>query len=319
MKILGLACGRKMDHTEILVKEALMAAEEMGAEVGFIRLADLNIGPCQGCASCLMSLFNGGAGNCVIEDDMPFLDEQIMECDGLILGSPVYTMTPSGALKMLCERFGPSHDVAFRLEAKKISDASSEGNGPDERSFKNRAGALVSVGGGVDWVAMALPLMNLFTFPLYIKVVDQMQLVGTWYSGVAMDESDPVITRARRLGRNVVETLGLPFDEWQWRGDEPGTCPSCHSNLLKVTGQNPVECPVCGIRGQISVDGDKITVTFSEAEQKRSRLTLEGLREHWFELQGNQQRAEQKRQGKEAQLADILEKYRGYREIPIRQ
>ena len=30
MKVLGLTCGRKMSNTEILVKEALMGAEEMG-------------------------------------------------------------------------------------------------------------------------------------------------------------------------------------------------------------------------------------------------------------------------------------------------
>lgn len=150
MKLLGLACGRKMDDTEVLVKEALMAAEESGAEVGFIRLADLNIKPCQGCTACLQSLFAGGAGNCALEDDMPFLDEQIMACDGLILGSPVYTMTPSSSLKILCERFGPSHDVSFRLEAKKISAATGKGKGPDERSFKERVGAFISIGGGSD-------------------------------------------------------------------------------------------------------------------------------------------------------------------------
>lgn len=37
MKILGISCG-KMSNTEILVKEALMGAEELGAEVEFVRL-----------------------------------------------------------------------------------------------------------------------------------------------------------------------------------------------------------------------------------------------------------------------------------------
>lgn len=38
MKILGLTCGRKMSNSEILVKEALMGAEELGAEVELVRL-----------------------------------------------------------------------------------------------------------------------------------------------------------------------------------------------------------------------------------------------------------------------------------------
>ena len=42
MKVLELTCGRKLSNTEILVKEALMGAEEMGAELEIVRLLDLN-------------------------------------------------------------------------------------------------------------------------------------------------------------------------------------------------------------------------------------------------------------------------------------
>ena len=46
MKVLGLTCGRRLSNTEILVKEALMGAEEMGVEVEIVRLMDLSIKPC---------------------------------------------------------------------------------------------------------------------------------------------------------------------------------------------------------------------------------------------------------------------------------
>ncbi len=63
MKVLGLTCGRKMSNTEILVKEALMGAEEMGAKVEIVRLMDLNIKPCTGCNSCVIDLFEkAGSG-----------------------------------------------------------------------------------------------------------------------------------------------------------------------------------------------------------------------------------------------------------------
>jgi multimeric flavodoxin WrbA len=86
MKVLGIACGRKMSNTEILVKEALMGAEEAGAEVQFVRLQDLNIKPCTGCNSCVIDLMErGGGGACVIKnDDFPFIDDLVMECDDLI-------------------------------------------------------------------------------------------------------------------------------------------------------------------------------------------------------------------------------------------
>ncbi|MBW2067086.1 MAG: hypothetical protein JRJ03_19435 [Deltaproteobacteria bacterium] len=37
MKLLGLACGRKMGNCEILLKEALMSAEELGVEVEIVK------------------------------------------------------------------------------------------------------------------------------------------------------------------------------------------------------------------------------------------------------------------------------------------
>ena len=148
MKLLGLACGRKMDNTEVVVKEALMAAEETGAEVGFLRLQELDIKPCRGCASCMKNMSEGGDGSCVIEDDLRILDEQVMDCDALILGSPVYTMTPTGQLKTVCDRFGPSHDVSARMEARKKNAAEGKSGGPDERSFKDRVGGFIAVGGG---------------------------------------------------------------------------------------------------------------------------------------------------------------------------
>ncbi len=125
MKVLGLTCGRKMSNTEILVKEALMGAEEMGAEVEIVRLMDLDIRPCTGCNSCVIDLFEkAGSGACVLKgDDFPFIDEKILDCDGLVLGSPIYEKGPQGLLKVLNDRMGPSHDMAFRMIAKKIREA----------------------------------------------------------------------------------------------------------------------------------------------------------------------------------------------------
>lgn len=289
MKLLGLSCGRKMENTEVLVKEALMGAEESGAEVGMMRLLELDIKPCTGCTSCAQSLIQGGAGKCVIKDDLHILDEQLMECDGVVLGAPVYVLGPPGLLKVICDRIGPSHDVSWRMEAKKIRAAKgkSQDKGPDERSFKKRVAGFISVGGAStpNWLSLGLPLMNLFTFPSHITVVDQMQVLATTqYGNVVMNEL--AIARARSLGRNVAEAMGKPISDVEWTGDEPGTCPVCHSNLLIVTRRNPVECPICGIKGVLKIDGDEITVTFDEEEQKRSRLTLAGKLEHFHEIGG---------------------------------
>ena len=314
MKLLGLSCGRKMQNTEILVKEAMMAAEELGVDIGMIRLLDLDIKPCTGCVSCVRSLMQGGPGKCVIKDDLHLVEEELMECDGLILGSPVFVLTPHGLLKVMSDRFGPSHDYAFRMEAQKIRKAKGKGNGPDKRFRKDRVSGFISVGGAVTphWLSLGLPLMNLFTFPSHIQVVDQMQVLGVsrWGHVVLNDEA---MARARKLGQNVAQAMGKSEKEVRWMGDEPGTCPVCHSNLLTVPKKNPVECAICGIRGEIKVEGDDISVTFSEEEQKRARLTVAGKLEHYVEIRDNFKIAAARKDLD--QIPARLKKYEGYREI----
>ena len=67
-----------MGNSEILVKEALMGAEESGVEIEIIRLIDLDIKPPL------------GEGTPVVKgDDGAFLSRKLSECDGIILGAPV--------------------------------------------------------------------------------------------------------------------------------------------------------------------------------------------------------------------------------------
>ncbi len=310
MKMIGLSLGTKMGNNEVLVKEALMGAEEVGAKVEFIRVLDYDIRPCRGCVACAQSLFGGGEGKCIIKDDLHIIDDKILGCDGMILGAPVFVLGPHGLLKVIADRFGPSHDLAWRIEATKIA-AKQGKKGPDERSFKPKVGGFISVAGALTphWFSLGLPLMNLITFSSHIAVVDQMQVHSISKGSVLMN--DETIKRARKLGRNVAKYMGKPPEHVKWMGDEPGTCPVCHSNLLTVTDKNPVECPICGIAGTLKVVDGKIKVTFSKKEQARSRLMMAGKLEHWIEL-GQMFPYQMKQDPKE--LAERRKKYIGYAE-----
>jgi len=52
MRILAVLAGRRGGNGEILAKEALMRAEELGAEVKLLNLHNYQIRPCTGCESC---------------------------------------------------------------------------------------------------------------------------------------------------------------------------------------------------------------------------------------------------------------------------
>ena len=288
MKVLGISCGRRMSNTEIMVKEALMGAEEVGAEVEFIRLQDLNIKPCTGCNSCVVDLMEKlGSGRCVIKnDDLPFVDEAIMECDGLILGSPIYEKTPTGQLKSLNDRMGPSHDQGFRLITKKRREAMgiTEPQGPDERSFKPRAASLIAVGGS-EWDTLALPVMSLFTLSMQIEVVDRILVNWIGLPRVVALHPDK-LERAHRSGRHVAETLKKPIEEAVYIG-EPGLCPVCHSKLFEVRHEGdvyPTICGICGVRGTLHVADGKAFYTVTDEDRPFSHVLLSGKFHHLDEL-----------------------------------
>jgi uncharacterized Zn finger protein (UPF0148 family) len=184
----------------------------------------------------------------------------------------------------------------------------------DERVFKPRFGAFISLGGAStpNWLSFGLALLHTMTFPPQINLVDQMQVLALSQNGhVVLNEK--ALARARKLGRNVAEAMKKPVEQLKWMGDEPGTCPACHSNLLTVGKRNPIECPICGIRGTIKVEGDEIKVTFSPEEQARSRLTIAGKREHFVELTENGKMLMQRTDL--AQIPQRVEKYKGYKEV----
>ncbi len=288
MKILGISCGRRMSNTEILVKEALMGAKEAGAEVEFVRLQDLNLKPCTGCNACVIDLFqNAGTGDCVLKgDDFKFIDEKMLECDGLIVGAPIYEKSPPGQLKILADRMGPSHDIAFRMIARQMREQNPDipGKGPDERSFKPKAASLIAVGGS-EWDNLALPMMHMFTMSMQYEVVDK-QLIN-WValpSMIAMD--DERLRRANYSGRHVVESLKKPLDEAEYIGDK-GVCPICHSKLFEIRDVNegyPVICGICGVKGKLSTESGNVSFDILEEEIPLSHVKVSGKFNHAREL-----------------------------------
>ncbi len=310
MKILGLTCGRRLSNTEILVKEALMGAQELGAEVEIIRLMDLNIKPCTGCNACVIDLFEkGGAGDCVIKDDLAWIDDKILECDGLIVGSPIYEKSPTGYLKTLNDRMGPSHDLAFRIIANKIREQKgiTTGKGPDPRSFKPRVAALFAVGGS-DWTELALPMMQLFTVPMQFNVVDQQLFNWTALPGV-VTLNDAYLARAKESGRQVAKALMGNPAEAKYVGPE-GMCPVCHCNLIEINdfSAGKAGCATCGVKGSLKIDGDKVTLEVTEEAKAISHVLLSGKFHHGDDLNNRSLKPP-------ANMSEVKDKLVKYREF----
>lgn len=99
MKVVGLVCSpRKQGNTELMMQEALAAAREAGAETELITVAEKKISPCDGCGACEEK------GVCHIKDDMQTIYEQLVQADGIILGTPVYFANVTAQAKTVMDR-----------------------------------------------------------------------------------------------------------------------------------------------------------------------------------------------------------------------
>lgn len=101
MKILGISGSPHKNGTvSTLVKTVLDGAKEVGLDVSYYNLYDLNISPCKGCLACRKKEGKG----CVIQDDMEMLFDEINAADVLVLGSPTYWANVSSQMKLFFDR-----------------------------------------------------------------------------------------------------------------------------------------------------------------------------------------------------------------------
>lgn len=286
MKVLGISFGRKNQRSDIMVKEALFAAKRAGAEVQFINTVRMEIGHCRACDYCSRMRDKGETEiHCCMKDDYHILEEACLDADGIIIAAPVYAVGIVGQFKNFVDRFGPSHDRAALLEENKKRKA--EGKPElDPRYFKDRYTGMISVGGAQthNWVALGLPMLDLFNFSFCMKCVGHVDAYDQGRTGSPLLDK-ALMAKCGELGKAVAESLGKPYDEVDtWIGDE-GVCPVCHNPLLSMNGTTHVECPICGIWGDLSVEGDKVKVEWSQKEIDRARNTNIGIYEHYNEIQ----------------------------------
>ena len=84
---------RKGGNTSILVEEVF---KYLKGKKRFISLAGLNIHPCNNCDRCYVE-----KRECVIDDDIKWIIQEMEKADVIILGSPCYFGMVSAQLKML--------------------------------------------------------------------------------------------------------------------------------------------------------------------------------------------------------------------------
>lgn len=104
MKVIAInGSPRKKGNTAELLKRALEGAEEGGAKTKLYHLYDLEYTGCVSCFACKKK-GNDCKGLCVVKDDLKDVLEEILKCDALLIGSPIYFSDVTGEIRSFLER-----------------------------------------------------------------------------------------------------------------------------------------------------------------------------------------------------------------------
>ncbi|NMB66001.1 MAG: flavodoxin family protein [Spirochaetes bacterium] len=185
IKVVGVISSARFNgNTAILVREALKGAKDEGASVTEIFLPKYKLGFCTGCLTCTAE------GKCPILDDLEEIRKLIYEADGIILGSPTYSMEHNAIMKCFFERLGPYTLYASLLGGK--------------------YGAGISTAYGTEAKKVAKGLTSIFKFGIFQRsYVSGFLGVNTMVKGVErrVDESPDNLKKAHDLGRKITRDI----------------------------------------------------------------------------------------------------------------
>ncbi len=279
-KVMGVTAGRKDSNCEILLKEALLVCQEMGAEITMINLKYYELLDCTGCTACTMGMSMGKNTGCSLKDkdDKHRIMEVMLNQDAVIFSAPTYALMPSSLFLKFMHR-NLAYESAFLTKIGAIEP-------------RDRVGALIAVGGSTrSWQSLALECMQITTVTNSFKVVD-MYMATQVPAPAQVLLYEEKLARAREIGQNVMKALNTPAAERKWLGDpDAGWCPNCHSNCLCLGEEQwgglkyPIECAVCGAGGDlVKTDDGKWKFVIAENGLERDRTTEEGRGVHCDEI-----------------------------------
>jgi hypothetical protein len=86
-----------------------------------IIVSNLKISPCRECRHCSID------GECIVNDDMQQIYTKMMECDLLVIASPIFFTSVSGHLKVFVDRFQKFWALKYELDQNIISKTGRKG------------------------------------------------------------------------------------------------------------------------------------------------------------------------------------------------
>jgi len=248
MKLLGIiGSGRKRGNSEVLAKEALLAAMEIQpSEVELIRLTNLTIKPCNGCMRCSEPVMKP----CPVKDDAHWLFEKIAEADGIAIAAPTYFLVPSSPIALISSRAFMGRHLVERCRGKPV--------------------VTIVVSGRRVGEGLTAPLLSILPLVLGFEIYGSMSVAALGAAEILLNEES--MEKARDLGRRLVtkEKMKPP----------PFRCPICWGHMVRLTRGGMMICPICYIPASVSVEDGKIALSFENTDLSKTHWNVSNWLEH---------------------------------------
>lgn len=205
-KIVGVSFGTKNGNNDTICKAVLLAAQNQGCEVEFIRAMDLDIKHCTGCITCVKMLMSGTNNMCVHKDDFDWLAFEMFHADGVVMVDPIFETGASGLFHTIMDRFGPRMDtgnnfISTQIAQGRLAQGGDAARGvavPDPAIMSPKAVSYIGIGGS-DWGTHVQSEHQLQAMTPSWQVIDNEWV--PWSKTALMD--DTLIDRATQIGENL--------------------------------------------------------------------------------------------------------------------
>jgi multimeric flavodoxin WrbA len=191
---------RKGKATDTLVKKALEGVLQRAPDTSVkkLYLSDCHIDYCMDCLACWRSDSDGPLARCAIRDDMDDINEDLLNADALIIGTPVHMGYATALMMTFLER------ICWTFAKPERSYMIVKGC-PAPRSDTKRKAVIIAVSGMIPprfkkLCNQATPqIRGVIKDSLNAKTVGELYAGDVWHRGV-----EHYFDKAFQLGRKLV-------------------------------------------------------------------------------------------------------------------
>jgi len=190
---------RKGKATDSLVDKAIegVLKKSPDASVKKIYLSDNEINYCKDCLTCWKNDINDPLAKCVIRDDMDIINQDILNADSLILGTPIHMGYASALMMTFLER------ICWTF-AKPTKNYFIVKGCPAPRSDKKRKAIIIAVSGMIptkykklcNWATPQIK--GVIKDSLNANIVGELYAGDVWHQGV-----ERYFSKALKLGQKL--------------------------------------------------------------------------------------------------------------------